>query len=127
MSRCLGRLNQHKRFYGYVFSKGISTKLKREAKVIEKIRRLTIGIVTLLLTVGLGGCTDNKNVSSKLNEEKILGRWTATIPNTPMTVTMNFVTNMSFYESINANSYMGYIYNDRGDDRVTKWRGNSYR
>ena len=101
MSRCSGRLNQPKRFYGYVFRKGIITKLKREAKVIEKIRILTIGIVTLLLTVVLGGCSDNNNVSSNENKEKILGRWTATIQNTNITAIMNFFINGSFYESIN--------------------------
>jgi hypothetical protein len=101
LSRCSGRLNQPKRFYGYVFKNGIITKLKREAKVIEKIRILTIGIITLLLTVGLSGCSDNNNVSSNENKEKILGRWTATIPNTDIIAIMNFFTNGSFYESIN--------------------------
>jgi len=55
----------------------------------------------LVLASGLTGCINNKNVASNENKEKILGRWTATIPNTPLIVTMNFVTNISHYESMN--------------------------
>jgi len=62
---------------------------------------VVIGILTILVIVGLSGCTDGNNISSKMNKEKILGRWTATIPNTPITVIMNFFTNESFYEAIN--------------------------
>ncbi len=62
---------------------------------------MTIGIVTLLLTIELSGCSDNNNVSSNENKEKILGRWTATILNTNITAIMNFFTNGSFYETIN--------------------------
>jgi hypothetical protein len=60
-----------------------------------------IGIVAILVCVGLSGCTNSNNVSSKTNKEKILGRWTATIQNTPIIVIMNFFTNESFYEAIN--------------------------
>jgi ABC-type oligopeptide transport system substrate-binding subunit len=70
-----------------------------EAKVMKK-QLVIIGIMLLLLAVGLSGCTDNNNVSSKTKEEKVLGRWTATIPGTPIIVTMNFFTNGSFSESI---------------------------
>jgi len=69
---------------------------------------LIIVIITIvLLTIGMSGCTDNTNGSSKVNEEKILGLWTETIPGTPLTVTMNFVTNMSYYESINETRIWG--------------------
>jgi hypothetical protein len=72
-------------------------------RVNRKMRKqlVIIGIVTLFVSIGLSGCTDNNNDSSKLNEEKILGRWTETIPNTPITVIMNFFANRSFYEGIN--------------------------
>ena len=66
-----------------------------------KKQLVIIGIVAILVSVGLSGCTDSNNVSSKINKEKILGRWTATIPNAPITVIMNFFTNESFYEAIN--------------------------
>ena len=56
-----------------------------------------IGIIAILVTVEFTGCTDN----SKINEGKVLGRWTAPIPNTNITAIMNFFTNGSFYESIN--------------------------
>ena len=54
-----------------------------------------------LLIILLSGCTNNRNIPSNLNQEKILGRWTATIPNTSLIVTLNFVTNISYYESMN--------------------------
>jgi hypothetical protein len=61
---------------------------------------LVIGIALVIIIVGLSGCTDN-NLSSKSNKEKILGRWTATISGTSITVIMNFFTNESFYEGLN--------------------------
>jgi hypothetical protein len=66
-----------------------------------KKQLVIIGIITLLVIVGLSGCTNNNNVSSETNEEKVLGGWTATIPDTPITVIMNFFTNGSYSESIN--------------------------
>jgi hypothetical protein len=65
-----------------------------------KKQLVIIGILAIIITVGLSGCTTNNN-SSKLNKEKILGRWTTTILDTPITVTLNFFTNGSFYEGLN--------------------------
>ena len=76
--------------------------LVRNYRVNKKVMRKKIIVITLFfLTIGLSGCTDNKNVALKSNEEKVLGRWITTIPGTPITVIMNFFTNGSFYESIN--------------------------
>jgi hypothetical protein len=66
-----------------------------------------IGIALFLLTIELSGCTNHNNIASKSNQEKILGLWTATIPNTPLIITMNFVTNMSYYESVNETRIWG--------------------
>jgi len=66
-----------------------------------KKQLLMIEIILLLFVIGLSGCTNNTNEPSTANQEKILGQWIATIPNTPLIVRMNFVTNMSYYESIN--------------------------
>jgi len=72
-----------------------------------KKQLILVGMLLLLLAVGLSGCADNKNVSSKINEQKVLGQWTATIPGTPLIITMNFVTNMSYYESMNETRIWG--------------------
>jgi len=72
-----------------------------------KKRIMLVGITLFLLAIGLSGCTNNKTESSKINEEKILGQWTETIPGTPLKVTMNFITNMSYYESINETRIWG--------------------
>jgi hypothetical protein len=72
-----------------------------------KKQLLFLGITLLVLSVVFSGCTDNKNGSSTINTEKILGKWTATIPNTPLIVTMNFVTNTSYYESMNETRIWG--------------------
>jgi hypothetical protein len=58
-------------------------------------------VVTLLLLFLLGGCTQKETPPSQIHQEKILGEWTESIPGTPLIVTMNFITNMSYYESIN--------------------------
>jgi len=39
-----------------------------------KKQLLIIGITLVLITVGMSGCTDN-NLSSKSNEEKLIGSW----------------------------------------------------
>lgn len=66
-----------------------------------KKQLVIIGLVAILVSVGLSGLTHSNDVSSKINKEKILGRWTATIPNTPITMIMNFFSNESFYEAMN--------------------------
>lgn len=66
-----------------------------------------LGIPLLLLIVGTSGCTLQKSETLKINEEKIIGEWTETIPGTSLTVTMKFVTNMSYYESINTTRIWG--------------------
>jgi|WetSurMetagenome_2_1015567.scaffolds.fasta_scaffold01236_3 hypothetical protein len=72
-----------------------------------KKQLILVGIMLLFLIVGLSGCNDNKNGSSKINDEKILGLWTETIPGTPLIITMNFITNISYYESINETRIWG--------------------
>jgi hypothetical protein len=72
-----------------------------------KKRLLLLGITLLVLSVVFSGCTDNTNESSTRNTEKILGKWTATIPNTPLIITMNFVTNTIYYESMNETRIWG--------------------
>jgi hypothetical protein len=72
-----------------------------------KKRLILVGVTLFLLAIGLSGCTNNKTGSSKINEEKILGQWVETIPGTPLIVTMNFVTNMSYYESMNETRIWG--------------------
>jgi len=72
-----------------------------------KKQLIIVGITLFLLVDGLNGCTENKNGPSKIIEEKILGQWTATIPDTPLIVTMNFLTNISYYESINETRIWG--------------------
>jgi hypothetical protein len=47
------------------------------------------------------GCIDNNTEPPPPYQEKVLGEWAENIPGTPLIVTMNFVTNMSYYESIN--------------------------
>jgi hypothetical protein len=65
-----------------------------------KKQLLIIGITLVLITVGLSGCTDN-NLSSKSNDQKILGRWTGTQPSTPEIAIFNFYTNGSLYMGVN--------------------------
>jgi hypothetical protein len=78
----------------------LKKELLQNYRVDKKVmRKKIIVIMVFLLVFGLSGCTDN--VTTKLNEEKVLGRWTTTIPGTPIIVIMNFFTNGSFYESIN--------------------------
>ena len=72
-----------------------------------KKQLLLVGITLLVLAAVLSDCTDNKNGPPTINGEKILGLWTATIPGTPLIVTMNFVTNMSYYESMNETRIWG--------------------
>ena len=72
-----------------------------------KKQLILVGITLLFLASGLNGCTDKKNAPSKINEEKVLGQWNATIQNTPLIVTMNFVTNISYYESMNETRIWG--------------------
>jgi hypothetical protein len=72
-----------------------------------KKQLILIGITLFLLAYGLSGCTENKNGPSKRNEEKVLGQWTETIPGTSLIMTMNFMTNMSYYESINETRIWG--------------------
>lgn len=72
-----------------------------------KKQLILVGITLLILAVGLSGCTDDTNNFSKINKEKILGRWTETIPGTPLIVTMNFFTNNSYYESLNETRIWG--------------------
>lgn len=79
-----------------------------------KKQLVIIGIAILLISVGLSGCTDNNDVPSKVNKEKILGQWTETIPNTPIMVIMNFFTNGSFYEGINETTVIWGIYTMTG-------------
>jgi hypothetical protein len=69
-----------------------------EAKLMKKQLHI-FGITLLLLTIGLSGCTDN-NLSSKSNEEKIIGKWKATFPNTNVTPISNFYINGSFLVTI---------------------------
>lgn len=54
----------------------------------------------VLLTTGLSGCTSNSNNTSKTNEQKIIGQWTATLPDIQKTVAMTFFTNKSYSETI---------------------------
>jgi len=72
-----------------------------------KKQLILVGITLFLLVDGLNGCTDKKNGLSKINEEKVLGQWTETIPGTSLIVTMNFVTNMSYYEIMNETRIWG--------------------
>ena len=62
------------------------------------------GIITLLITVGLNGCTENNNGSSKTNEEKILGKWTGTSSDSAQTITFNFYANGSCFLTVNEKS-----------------------
>jgi len=64
-----------------------------EAKVMKK-QSVIIGI-TLLLAIGLSGCTSNNNVLSKTNEEKIIGRWTGTPSGSTQAYIFNFCINGS--------------------------------
>jgi hypothetical protein len=66
-----------------------------------------IGMTLVLIIVGLSGCTGNNNGSSKSNEEKILGRWTGTIPGTTKIMTFHFYDNGSFFNSIDNQSAWG--------------------
>ena len=72
-----------------------------------KKQLILVGITLFLLAEVLSGCTENKNGPLKINEEKVLGQWTETIPGTPLIMTMNFITNMSYYESINETRIWG--------------------
>ena len=58
-------------------------------------KQVIIGIMLILVTVGLSGCTDNNDVPSKTNQEKILGQWTGTALNSSQTMAFNFLTNGS--------------------------------
>jgi len=58
-------------------------------------------LLLLFFTLLISGCINNNAEPPTVYKEKILGEWTENIPGTPLIVTMNFITNISYYESIN--------------------------
>jgi len=71
-----------------------------------KKQLLIIGITLVLITVGLSGCSDN-NLSSKSNDEKIIGRWTGTMSGTTQIMTFQFYSNGSFFNSVGKQGVWG--------------------
>jgi hypothetical protein len=66
-----------------------------------KKQLLFLKITFLLLIITTSGCTQQESETLKINHEKIIGEWIENIPGTPLIVAMSFITNMSYYESIN--------------------------
>lgn len=69
-------------------------KYRSGVKILRK-QLVIIGITLVLLTIGLSGCSDN-NLSSKSNQEKILGNWIATLPESNETPIFIFYENGSY-------------------------------
>jgi len=78
-----------------------------------KKQLVLIGIIAILVSVGFSGCTTS--------EEKILGRWTGLIPNTSITLIMNFFTNGSFYEALNETNVIWGTYTMNGKTIVLQY------